>query len=109
MAQEIRDPVLSNGPAAENLCPEIAEKIAKRHEHDRPCAIPKRTINIEDPQVQEQDGHLIPEQTGQVSARGDKDPLLILLSEIAREVPGVETHAVAGGDAEEDGVGDAEG
>ena len=109
MAWEIRYPVLSNGLAAENLRPEIAEEVAERDEHNGPGAISKGSINVKDAQVQTQNRHLVAEQTGQVDARGDKDPLLILFSEIAGEVPGVEAHAIAGRDAEEDAVGDAEG
>ena len=109
MAREIRYPVFSDGPAAENLCPEIAEEIAERDEHDGPGAISKGSMNVKDPQVQAQNRRLVAEQTGQVGARSNEDPLLVLFSEIAKEVPGVEAHAIACRDAEEDAVGDAEG
>ena len=109
MAREIRYPVYSDGPAAENLRPEIAEEIAERDEHNSPGAISKGSIHVKNPQVQAQNRHLVAEQAGQVDARGDKDQLLVLFSEIAGDVPGVEAYAVAGRDTEEDAVGDAEG
>ena len=109
MARELRYPIFSHGPAAENLRPEIAEEIAERDENNDPGTISKGSIDVKDSQVQAQDRHLVAEQTGQVGARGDEDPLLVLLSEIARHVPGVEAHAVAGCDAKEDAEGDAEG
>ena len=109
MAREIRYPVFSDGPAAENLRPEIAEEIAERDEHNSPGAISKGSIHVKDPQVQAQNRHLVAEQTRQVDARGDKDPLQVLFCEIAGDVPGVEAYAVAGRDTEEDAVGDAEG
>ena len=109
MAWEIWFPVFSDGSAAENPSPEIAEEIAERDEHNGPGAISKASINIKDPQVQAQNRHLIAEQTRPVGAPGNKDPLQILFSKIAGKVPGVEAHVVAGRDRDKDAVGDAEG
>ena len=109
MTWEIRCPVFSDGPAAENLRPEIAQEIAKGGKHDGPGAIPKWSINAKNPQVQAQNRHLVAEQTENVGARGEKDPLLVRFSGIAREVEGGGAHAVAGRDAEENAIGDAKG
>lgn len=92
-------PVFGDGLAAEYLSPEIAEQVAERDEHDSPSAVSKTSIDVEDPQVQKEYRHLVAEETGQVRAGRYEDPLLVLLSEVSGEVPGVEAHSIAGRDA----------
>lgn len=102
-------PVLGDWMAAEDLSPEIAKQVAERDEHDRPSAIPEGPVDVEDAQIQKQYRHFVAQETGQVRARRNEDPLLVLLSEVSRKVPGVQTHSIAGRNAEEGAVGDAEG
>ena len=109
MAREVRYPVFSDWPAAENPRTDTAEEIAGRDEHDGPGAILKGLTDVKNPQVQAQNRHLVAEQRGQVDARGDEDPLQVLFSEIAGDIPEVDALAIAAPDAEEDAAGDAEG
>ena len=90
-------PVLSDGLAAEYLSPKITEQVAERDKHDGPGAISKTSIDVKDPQVQKQYGHLVAEQTRQVGAGGYEETLLVLFSEVSGDVPDVKAHPIAGG------------
>ena len=108
-ARRVGSPILGNGPAAENLRPEIAEEVTPRDEHDGPPRVAESPVHVEDAHVEVQDGHFIPEQAGQVpGARGHKDPLLVPLPHPLRHVPRVQPHPVPRRYAYQRPVGDAE-
>jgi len=93
---------------SKKLRPEIGEKVTEDDQHDRPRAISERPIDVEDAQVEEQDGHLVAKKTDQPGERSDKDPPLVLLSKTLGKVPSVQTHAILSHNAGQSAVDDDE-
>lgn len=68
MAREVGVPSFRNWCAAEDLGLEIAKQIAKDDEDDGPGAVFEAFVNVEDAEVEEEDGEFVAEETYEVGS-----------------------------------------
>lgn len=109
MPRSLGGPRLPDWIAAEKLGPEIRKKVTEDNEHDAKGGIPKRSVDVENTQVEEQYRHLVAKKAEQPGKRPDKDPFLVLLTKSFCESRGMQPHAILGRDACQNAISDDKG